>query len=241
MVDLSRRISATQARQGGFSAHVLPGTVLYEKKNCVFYWSGTNLLSTGSETINGPENTELLTSSTLLSQPAVELDFVFGWEISGGLASTIGTSPYTVEWFGDIPRNATGSAYISIFFVDASGSTTIIGQPNSVADIFSLGGQEYASACTGCDIDTEITWDNPVHIAQQRIGDRLYLHINGALIGSVGDSGNSLGSSASFRIEAALYTGNSVIYKLGQGRLTVGAGIYGTGNFTPPTEAFFTP
>jgi hypothetical protein len=61
------------------------------------------------------------------------------------------------------------------------------------------------------------------------------------LIGSVGDSGNSLPISASFRVEAALFTSNSVIYKLGQGRFTSGAALYGTGTFTPPTEAFYDP
>jgi hypothetical protein len=214
-----------------------------EFEQSVFYWSGIEMLSTGNETINNYSLSESgsVTSSTLLSQPAVELVNDFGWDIPGGLVSNIGILDYTIEWFAVVPRDATGSAYISISFTSAYGHTNIIGQPNSVADILSLGGEEYVSACSGCDINTEITWSNPVHIAQQRIGDRLYLHINGALIGSVGDSGNSLPISASFRVEAALFTSNSVIYKLGQGRLTAGAALYGTGTFTPPTEAFYDP
>jgi hypothetical protein len=214
-----------------------------EFEQSVFYWSGIEMLSTGNETINNYSLSESgsVTSSTLLSQPAVELVYDFDWDIAGGLVSNIGILDYTIEWFAVVPRDATGSAYIGISFTSAYGYTTIVGQPNSVADILSLGGEEYVSACSGCDINTEITWSNPVHIAQQRIGDRLYLHINGALIGSVGDSGNSLPISASFRVEAALFTSNSVIYKLGQGRFTSGAALYGTGTFTPPTEAFYDP
>jgi hypothetical protein len=220
-----------------------------EPAQSVFYWSGTNLLSTGSETITvtiQSDEPAQLTSSTLLSQPAVKLTpgYVTYWRISEGLASSVADLPYTLEWFGDIPINATGSAYVTILASTGSsgaGGIGIVGQPNSVADVYSIGGQELASACSGCDINTEITWNNPVHIAQQRIGNQLYLHINGALIASVGDSGNFLDSSASFSIEAALFTGNSVIYKLGQGRLTVNEAIYGTGNFTPPSTAFYVP
>jgi hypothetical protein len=240
MVDLSRKISVTQARQGGFSALFLPGTVLYEKKSCVFYWSGTDLLSTGSETIviSGYIPEEGLASSTLLSQPAVQVDFFTQLEVQSGLVSTISNANYTIEWFGSVPNTgALTESVLAISFYKSFYNDYVSTGINYESDNSPPSVAFIKTFKDVLDESTPATWTNPVHIAQQRIGDQLFLHVNGQQVTSVIDSDNALDSSAGFIVTA---NATSALI-IGQGRLTVGAGIYGTSNFTPPTEAFYVP
>jgi hypothetical protein len=69
----------------------------------------------------------------------------------------------------------------------------------------------------------------------QKIANSIFMHINGRLIGfaAVNETLDSLSNQSRLLIS----TYNEVAI-LGQGRFTSSRALYGTGNFTPPTEAF---
>jgi hypothetical protein len=78
MVDLNRKIRATQARQGGFSSHVLPGVVPYELFSLPSYRLAPDI------TLNEQETG--ITSATLRrEQPTV--DWIFTQQLSAALFS----------------------------------------------------------------------------------------------------------------------------------------------------------
>jgi hypothetical protein len=140
MVDLNRQIRATQARQGGFSAHVLPAPVGYQPPEIIIFTDGTATRCADSSV----EFLDLSTGSTLAEQglELVEYTAPFGYEPDGGPfgepcfvtpgagtaklsgvriqgdAIVIGTQDYTLEgWFltGDLLEGDTRGAALAMF------------------------------------------------------------------------------------------------------------------------------
>jgi hypothetical protein len=104
MVDLNRQIRATQARQGGFSAHVLPGAVAYAPiPRIIAYPTATGVEFIG-EYATATTRTSLTTTSSggPFDEPYInknEGDRVSSYIIELGDSSP-GTGDYTLEgWF----------------------------------------------------------------------------------------------------------------------------------------------
>jgi hypothetical protein len=196
----------------------------------IFYWSGTDLLSTGSETIFFAPDDDIETA-TLTGQPAVSstgiiinvdegligssqfLDFTFEWYVSG--VSSLEDDP---EFTG---------VFLYVRNADNNQVTTLAVAGETVLAIKATPGSSDVMA------ETQLDLTGLVHLSIQRISGTYYLHVKGQKITSFANTVQDYFVQV-FGTDLAL--GTTV---LGQGRFTSGAALYGIGNFTPPSTAFY--
>jgi hypothetical protein len=106
MVNLNRQIGISRAKQGGFSAHVLPGPVPYAlSDNLVIYWTNDGPASTkGDPAISFAENSPPTVAElvTFQGQPAYKVTSSVTFLIDFQSADfEVGNEDFTIEWWSD--------------------------------------------------------------------------------------------------------------------------------------------
>ena len=204
-----------------------------EPEASVFYWDGLDLLSTGSEDII---NSDVGIESTLLGQPAVARGAQGA--IEGGLLQVVQNSDLTLEWFGAILVNQIGGFLIEIKTPSVISELSVTSEryfrvtvsSDEITVISALGPPSYRVDRTRPPVNTI----GLVHMCIQRINGICYAHVNGQLI----FSSNNFFSPLRIYFSSGTNLDNQLSIVMGQFRLSPAA-IYGTGNFTPPSEAFY--
>jgi hypothetical protein len=196
MVDLNRQIRATQARQGGFSSHVLPGAVPYAAlTNLIVYYT--------SEAVQVTNESSDITMQYVIgfdNVPSVYGVTEFQGEnafqaIGGGgtavvkLASfAVGLSDFTIEAWGKVGNTGFDGASLAItsgpdfrtfgdqfsYLLKLEGNTT---QPRFNASLYAPEGFGFN--------DEFIPVSGPTHMVMQRINGELYIHVNGESVGTI--------------------------------------------------------
>jgi hypothetical protein len=198
----------------------------------IFYWSGTNLLSTGSETIIAAPD-ENIETATLAGQPAVSSTGIT-ININEGLIGSSQSLDFTYEWYVSgvssledaDPMSITGP-FIHVRNADNNQVTQLVVAGETVLAIKATPGSSDVMA------ETQLDLTGLVHLSIQRISGTYYLHVKGQKITSFANTVQDY-RVAAFGTDLAL--GTTVF---GQGRFTSGAALYGIGNFTPPSTAFY--
>jgi hypothetical protein len=193
-----------------------------------FYWDEFLVESTGNENVVGAA--EDATATTLLGQPSVSAEQVQVY-IEEGLIESGQGSDFTYEWFvsGIDSLNSAQEEYVRIAVRNSDNSQA---SELGVAGSKAIAGKSQPGSYDESSIQMDLT--GMVHLCIQRVGNMYYLQAKGQLVDSFSNtiSGFSLSAFYSSATNAATF---------GQGRFTSGAALYGTGNFTPPTEAFYSP
>jgi hypothetical protein len=198
----------------------------------IFYWSGTDLLSTGSETIFFAPDDDIETA-TLTGQPAVSSTGIT-ININEGLIGSSQSLDFTYEWYVSgvssledaDPMSITGP-FIHVRNADNNQVTQLVVAGETVLAIKATPGSSDVMA------ETQLDLTGLVHLSIQRISGTYYLHVKGQKITSFANTVQDY-RVAAFGTDLAL--GTTVF---GQGRFTSGAALYGIGNFTPPSTAFY--
>jgi hypothetical protein len=194
----------------------------------IFYWSGTNLLSTGSETIFF-EPDENIETATLTGQPAVSSTQI-NISVDEGLIGSSQSLDFTFEWYVSGVSSLDEDLTVLDLLVRNDNN-------NQVTTLFAVGEKVLAfkETPTSSDVmaETQLDLTGLVHLSIQRISGTYYLHVKGQKITSFANTVQDY-LLAAFGTDLAL--GTTVF---GQGRFTSGTALYGIGNFTPPSTAFY--
>jgi hypothetical protein len=246
MVDLNRQIRATQARQGGFSSHVLPGAVPYAVvTNLIIYYTATEVLSTNPDSVVTPSLFSGSSYGVTEFQGGNALRPTGGgyaggfWTITFG-SLNIGTNDFTMEAWGTIGSDDDDTVDIWIY-----GQFPFFCHISLFRNRFNGAARRKVTAKTSSsEGSNSLTEDSPtsfgsVHMAIQRINGLIYFHVGGSSVPYESIGTPSLDSLSEGYIEVGVGS-SPLTANLGQVRLSIG-GIYGTGSFTPPTGPFFTP
>ena len=258
MVDLNRKIKATQAQQGGFSAQVLPADVSYAPivpGTVLVYSDGsTEPVITGGPLKTGAGVIASVGSGGPFGEPYFQtLGVPFNFS---GSPLALGTGNYTVDawyrrtstasiiypvvvnWVGQ----ATSGAY-SENRVYVNVSENFPGQPVPAPNINVFAGRSATTdPASEYLIQKGITLDVWRHIAVQRRNNLLEAWDNGSKITSVWLNDNyteplDFGANTTFAIGSGTYT-----IDVGQIRINPGTAIYPSGAaITVPTAPFFVP
>jgi hypothetical protein len=184
----------------------------------IFYWSGTDLLSTGSETIE-IESFENAETGTLTSQSALQAnaateasDSFARFAISGGLSSA-GSQDFTIEWFANVATTLDDGFNEILLGIDGGNDAYSLELElqeqlsTPCQGVLYLKGSFASglvtSIATGPNFDgsfgeignqsafsrKKACWTNPVHVAIQKIGNTAYAHVDGILYGYLTCSG----------------------------------------------------
>jgi hypothetical protein len=204
----------------------------------VFYWDGLELLSTGSEDITFGSGNLPVAETSLQGQPAVHGKIINGpviFRVDGGLVQASQGTNFTLEWFTFI---VDASEYDYLNFIVRSKASPP-DSPFSLQFLMSL--ERNVAYAQGYYFPPEIIDETAVpidgsglsHVCAQKINGVYYFHVNGQFIASHAYAIPDYTIFVWFQSEL-----DGGI--LGQGRFSPTA-LYGTGNFTPPAEAFYAP
>jgi hypothetical protein len=204
----------------------------------VFYWDGLELLSTGSEDITFDSGNLPVAETSLQGQPAVHGKIINGpviFRVDGGLVQASQGTDFTLEWFTFI---VDVSEYDFLNFIVRSKASPP-DSPFSLQFLMSL--ERNVAYAQGYYFPPEIINETAVpidgsglsHVCAQKINGVYYFHVNGQFIASHAYAIPDYTIFVWFQSEL-----DGGI--LGQGRFSPTA-LYGTGNFTPPAEAFYAP
>jgi len=260
MVDLGRQIRATQARQGGFSAHVLPGAVAHDGlASLIIYYpntpppattiSGVTVTDLGSPS---PYNTVIFQGVNALLAPSPNVydgpsySFTATKEVFD-----LGAKPYTLEFWcrvGTIPAASNYSSYVEVilanllapenmltgFILESESDFTPTSRRINVYQQIGESNIQGLSDPGGANVETFN------HVAIQRHSELAYTaHYKGEVIESWNAASNLSLTNGIF-LKITTQSENMPGASVSQIRLTNKA-LYGTSAFTPPTAPFFTP
>jgi hypothetical protein len=196
----------------------------------IFYWSGTDLLSTGSETFFFEPDQDIETA-TLTGQPAVSCTQIIIY-VNEGLIGSSQFLDFTLEWYVSGVSSLDEDPGFTGVYLDVRNSDN-----NQLTSLFVAGETVLAIKATPGSSDvmaeTQLDLTGLVHLSIQRISGTYYLHVKGQKITSFANTVQDYFVQV-FGTDLAL--GTTVF---GQGRFTSGAALYGIGNFTPPSTAFY--
>jgi hypothetical protein len=256
MVDLNRKIRATQARQGGFSSHVLPEPVPYSSAypTIVVYYTAEGVATTAANAsvqyfvgrggVYGVTNFQGVNAFAPTSHPDPQGEFLVN--VPSGFP--IGTDDFTFEAWGEVGSLIDNGLQISLYFLNESNSVTfLLSVSLSIGTTFRrfVEWNKYIAPFASGNNQSTFSSSTPIpttHMAAQRIGSDIIFHLNGQVV----DYNIVAGSASNYDLPESLVISGLVDHQegtafLGQIRLTRGTALYGSGTFTPPSEPFFTP
>jgi hypothetical protein len=266
MTEPVRSVAAVEARQGGFSTVALPAPVQYAgpipegPDELIVYWTESGPAATTGNVqwsiiVSGSE----YATTTFQGQLAARL--LIPGEGSGVIQHTgtfdedvfsIGTEDFTYEWWG----NPGGEGQNKNISGDLrSSSSDALSGLRGLFDPFNPFKWDQVIQISSPDGSLRLTEDigfTPpgwAHVCIQRQGNLYIYHLDGQRIQFTEKNGTSPASdqnlsavnmSGNLRV-VIRYSGikDNTTVAIGQTRITKGAR-YGTGNFTPPTGAFYT-
>jgi hypothetical protein len=285
-----RFVAAARARQGGFSTHQLPASVVYagiEDSGLVIYWTDSgpaaNVAGVTFTLVDPEENGYDI--STLLSQGALQATSreLLGNDVKHFLSTSLAnpfnslSQDYTLEYFVDMGAGTFGAqesgySYFAVVLSEVETQASISSanheqnhfmvkvekfdntdaNQNTYAVIGKVlqDGWESIGYADGADFGVlSETYPGLTHLSLQKIGNALYLHINGAPYTFSFSQGEPPIVLTDFfqinnprvYIHYGGYWANDNISRLGQIRFTPGEPIYGIESFTPPADAFYIP
>jgi hypothetical protein len=242
MIDLNRQIRATQARQGGFSAHVLPEAVGYGAATTVIVYSdGTSepvitggplrtdsgaIASVGSGGPFGEAYFQSIQAFTFAGPPLALGTGDYTVEAWYRRTSTANELPRVVQWYDD--NEYTG---VQIYANPVRNDFELVPAPN--INVFTSGDSYYH-------IVKGITLGVWRHIVVQRRGNLLEAWDNGSKITAVWFN-DDYTEPLDFSADTVFYVADNKI-DIGQIRIIPNKAMYPSGaTITVPTAPFFTP
>jgi hypothetical protein len=216
---------------GGFTDVTFQNTLTvdFELKpaKSVFYWDDGALVSTGSESIFFEAGN--VTAVTVAGQPGISSNQV-EIIIEDGLLQSSQSSDFTFEWFAsgiDLLDSESASVFINVRNANNDQISQLMVAGNKATSL-----KEGSGSPESATVELEMT--GLVHLSIQRVSGVYYLHAKGQPIDSFSNT------ISGYLLSAFFSDSNDKVAIFGQGRFTAAA-LYGTGNFTPPSTAFYVP
>lgn len=214
-----------------------------EFEELIVYWTSTGpAATTGNVTWTTEEFDSGYATTTFQGQlAAVAIPFGFGAGTLhiGQVDETVfalGTEDFTIEYWAN-PGTSADNEFVELKVYSSSSEVRFIYSafsPNTYL--------EEAALQTSFDNETSVApgW---AHYCLQKQGTTAIYHSGGQreMFGNTQTVTNDFDMSGPLTIEAIPYAASGNETAIGQIRITKGVALYGTGNFTPPTEAFYIP